>query len=416
VGENRQESNGFVETLKIAILAFACDPSSGTEAGLGWNWAQAYSESGNLVHVFTHETQKEHFELSHGYSGINVIFLRTRLRKSPSAPTHLGELISMSRLYRSWLKAVHNELKVSEYDLIHHVSWSTARIKSPVVNMGSKGVWGPIGGGHLAKISRIPLRDKLYEFSRNLSVILSPLWIRADQSKSDSSLVLTTNDETKELMNRSGFRFVKPELADGISVDWLKSSSKSLHPVKIKLFWAGRLVPSKRPDLAIQLIRLLIKDGIDCELKVAGIGNQSLALRKLVQRLKLGQYVTFLNHVGREEIQRNIDSCDFVLFTSFRDSSSPIILEGAARGTPSIAIRNQGVKSLYPEDVAIGPTGNQSLKEILEKMKADIVYLKSNPKEYEKRSRACLEFAKSQLWIAKVNRVISFHSNRGEFD
>ena len=405
-----------METLKIAILAFACDPSSGTEAGLGWNWAQAYAESGNHVRVFTHETQKENFELSHGYSGINVVFLRTKLLKSPKAPTHLGEMVSMTRLYRSWLKAVHKELRTSEYDLIHHVSWSTARIKSPVVSMGSKGVWGPIGGGHLAKISRIPLRDKLYEFFRNLSVILSPFWISEDQPKSDSTLVLTTNDETKELMNRSGFRFVKPELADGISADWLKSSSKSLHPVKIRLFWAGRLVPSKRPDLAIQLLKMLIREGIDCELRVAGVGNQALALRKLVQRLELGQYVTFLNHLGREEIRQNIDSCDFVLFTSFRDSSSPIILEGAARGTPSIAIRNQGVKSMYPEDVAIGPTGNQSLKKILNKMKVDIVYLKSNPKEYEKRSRASLEFAKSQLWVTKVRRVISLHSNRGEFD
>jgi|GEM_PF-6600776 len=400
--------------MNIIILSFVCDPNAGTEAGIGWHWANAYLKLGHHVTILTHESQKQNFGGEILDKGLKVCYLGDESSKNPYAPTGLVEMFWMRSLYSQWLRVSNEFMRGIDFDLVQHVSWSTIRVISPIGIYGKRAILGPLGGGHKADISRIPNYDKFYEFMRNMSVIFTILSQRSFNASKYQPTVLVTNEETKEFARKVGYKSIILELADGIESDWIRNSAPTIQSERIQLLWAGRLVASKRPDLAVTLLSKLVASGLDCNLSIAGSGNQIDTLQKLVKKLDVKERVDFLGHLSRNEIKLKLDNTKLVVFTSFRDSSCPLILEAAARGVPTIAVRNQGVKTLVPENVAIGPDGSLTIENCLNDMHQAILQICHDNKYYSDCSASCIAFAHTQEWSIKAQRVLKFFANLDE--
>jgi glycosyltransferase involved in cell wall biosynthesis len=100
----------------------------------------------------------------------------------------------------------------------------------------------------------------------------------------------------------------------------------------LRLLQLGRLEPRKRPDLAIDTLAALRRDGVDASLVFAGEGSQhDLAARAS------GQPVRFVGRVTEQEKWRLYDSADVLLFGSTLEGFGLVVAEAQSRGVPVVA-------------------------------------------------------------------------------
>jgi glycosyltransferase involved in cell wall biosynthesis len=100
----------------------------------------------------------------------------------------------------------------------------------------------------------------------------------------------------------------------------------------LRLLQLGRLEPRKRPDLAIDTLASLRRDGIDASLVLAGEGPQlELAARAV------GQPVRFLGRVSENDKWQLYDSADVLLFGSTLEGFGLVVAEAQSRGVPVVA-------------------------------------------------------------------------------
>ncbi len=123
------------------------------------------------------------------------------------------------------------------------------------------------------------------------------------------------------------------------------------------VLFAARLQPLKAPDLAIAALAHVPVD-LRPHLVLAGEVSQDFAgyvdeLRQQVERLGLGEYVTFVGPQSRPMLAEMLRGALFTLVPSHSETFGLIALESAASGTPVIASAAGGLR----EAVAHGETG-----------------------------------------------------------
>lgn len=399
--------------MKICIAGFVCNPTGGTEAGVAWNWAKAYANLGHEVTILTHISQRENFtslsepiEPRLSFEGIEIQFIGENATK-PSAPTSIISLIRMYFLYMAWMKSAMKYSNSFKFGFIHHVSWSTCRTISKFLSRSDLVVWGPLGGGHVARIRDVPLRDKVYESIRNLSVITSRILnSRHRVQRSQNIIALSTNYSTFNYLKSIGLRDVRYELADGVREVMLEPKTKvRTKDFDIELIWAGRVVASKRPDLAVGILEEIRKLGINAKLSFLGKGNYMPQLKSKISQSNCKSAIEVLGPVSWSESKIRISNADFLLFTSVRDSSSPAALEAASFGVPTFGLRINGLGDLFPSTFVLGPRHFAGEKEISKIIAAECLSLISGTNLQFLQNEA-LKFARQQLWANKAKRVI----------
>jgi glycosyltransferase involved in cell wall biosynthesis len=115
----------------------------------------------------------------------------------------------------------------------------------------------------------------------------------------------------------------------------------------LNLLYAGRLVPQKGVDTAIQALEKLVFDqGVrSIRLSVAGSGSVDYQsyLRGLVTEAGLDDYVSFLGHVRPEEMPRLLKQSDILLLPSiWEEPFSRMVLEGMISGLVVVATPRGG--------------------------------------------------------------------------
>lgn len=123
------------------------------------------------------------------------------------------------------------------------------------------------------------------------------------------------------------------------------------------ILFAGRLQPLKGPDLAIAALAQVPED-LRPHLVVAGEVSKDFAsytaeLEAMVDRLGLGQYVTFMGPKERACLAQMMRGALLCLVPSHSETFGLVALESAASGTPVIASSAGGLR----EAVVHGETG-----------------------------------------------------------
>lgn len=102
-----------------------------------------------------------------------------------------------------------------------------------------------------------------------------------------------------------------------------------------KIGYIGRLIPLKGVFLIVEAISLLKKQGIPCELAIAGDGSDREALIKRINQLGLGKEITMLGPIS--DVASFYDSIDLLVVPSIREPLGLVALEAQARGCPVVA-------------------------------------------------------------------------------
>lgn len=103
----------------------------------------------------------------------------------------------------------------------------------------------------------------------------------------------------------------------------------------LELVIVGTLIKSKGQDLAIKAIDYLLKEkGIKCILNIVGDGPYRSELEKLVEELKLSQYVKFWGY--QSDVSRIYNYCDISLVCSEKEAFGRVTIEAMLASLPVI--------------------------------------------------------------------------------
>jgi len=395
---------------EIYLTAFEAKPNVGTEAGLAWNWAHAYSKQGLSPIVLTNTIQSPDEKAQWDLAGIKLVTLGPS--RNSTAPEGITSMIKLSLEFNSWRKSCEeffDSLSSSSRGISHHVSWGSARLRPPLPSRNSQlvSIVGPLGGGHLPILQGLNWRTKIAEILRLGTFLASFLsrpfiWI----GRQNPSIVLFTNRQTEKFLRLKGFKNLYPMFADGISkvtqaeYSTLQNKTQEGHV----LLWAGRFVPTKRPDLAVLLAAELLLRGHRTILHMAGSGPEMQKVVELAKELNVN--AVFFGKVPWTEMGIRYDASFAFLFHSMRDSSSPGILEAASRGIPSVGLRVSGAGDFVPPEVFQGKEKFVSDADFVQHSSEILEGLMADAGKYQFHSDQAILFAGTQTWDTKVQTVL----------
>src|SRR5271165_1121027 len=198
--------------MKILVSAIACNPLFGSEAYFGWSAVRALGRNHELW-VIINNLAKEGVQAAIAKDEVptNIHFIyhgrsEEEFDKTFLTPWHPNRLIARLSNWLNYLEWNNGLLDLARklhaqigFDLVHHVTYSTWRVGSPLVRLGLPFVWGPISGGENMPIrfmSMLSWESCAFEFMRKASDIVSAHSARVRQTAQRSSHVFASNKET----------------------------------------------------------------------------------------------------------------------------------------------------------------------------------------------------------------------------
>ena len=201
----------------------------------------------------------------------------------------------------------------------------------------------------LKEISGHPI---LINHEHGLSLWKHPLLRSFDRASHGlADWVLTVSEASRQhRLQREGLHPAKVEVLPN-ALAWEEWQAVQPAPSAPAATWglAARLIPLKRVDLALRLLRVAKEMGSKARLRIAGDGPERQALEQLTARLELTREIEFLG--AQANMKAFYSSVDVVLLTSEIEDCPMALLEGLASGKYLVATAVGGV----PELVASAP-------------------------------------------------------------
>ena len=133
----------------------------------------------------------------------------------------------------------------------------------------------------------------------------------------------------------------------GVDLEQFRPRSRPRNVTGPLLVLCSRLSREKRPDLAIEALRVLYRNGSSARLVVAGSGPLEASLRRRAQGLP----VELVGHLAdRRDVADLLTSADIVLAPGPVETFGLAALEALACGTPIVAASTSAVAELVERD------------------------------------------------------------------
>lgn len=334
------------KSLQILLSAYACEPGLGSEAAVGWNWATGLARAGCQVHVITRASNRARIEahLAHAPQA-NLRFSYfdlprwARFWKRANRGVHLYYLLWQVGAFLLARRLV----KQTRFDLVHHVSFVTARFPSFMGLLGLPFFFGPLAGGEYAPSALwrgLGWRSALKESGRYLSMCwwrFSPL---LNLSFATADRIFATSLETLHRLPRHAQG--KAQVMLGIGLDdgatQASRSSRENQNAQMRVLYAGHFLSLKGMDFGLQAFGRLTRENPDTSLTMLGHGHCEARWCALADRCGVADKVTWVAQMPRAEFMQCLPNFDVLLFPSLHDSGGMVVLEAMAAGVPVVCL------------------------------------------------------------------------------
>ena len=141
------------------------------------------------------------------------------------------------------------------------------------------------------------------------------------------------------------------------------------------LAWVGNIHPKKNPQLALEIVRELIKEDKIYTLHMVGAITDSCLYMHLLHYI--GKYelpVIFAGEIKSSQMDTWLDDKDYLLSTSISEGNPNCIIEAMAKGIKPLVYDWPGAQDQFPEDV-IFSTSHEA---------ADMIGTGYNPERYRR--------------------------------
>jgi glycosyltransferase involved in cell wall biosynthesis len=397
--------------LRVLVSAYSCQPSHGSEPGVGWDWIRQIARF-HEVWVITRANNRDPIEQALAREPLpNVHFIYfdfpawARFWKRGSRGVALYYYLWQAGIYR----IARATGQAENFDLVHHVTFGKYWAPSFLCLLDTPFIWGPVGGGESAPGSfwqGYGWRGCLYECSRNLARRLSEFDPFVRMTARKSVLGLAKTPETAKRMERLGCRSVN--IYSEVSLPREEIAALSLIPQQrgtpIRMISTGRLLHWKGFHLALEAFARVKREFVDAQYTLVGDGPERLRLERLAKSLSIADSVNFRGAVPRSEALAQLAASDIVLHPSLHDSSGWVCIEAMAAGRPIVCLDCGGPARQVTDETAIKVSAATSAAAV-DGIAAAILRLARHPDLRQRlgeagRRRVAQEFASERRAVA----------------
>ena len=357
--------------LRILAIAFACNPTGGSEAGVGWGWVNAIAAHHDVTVLtadFNSGDIERHQKTCNGQARNNPRFIYVRHRPWHYRPQGIWLKIEnsmakplMNLAYQNWLRCTFEEAKreiaQSRYDLVHLITYVGWRFPGSFYHLGIPFVWGPIGGLMNTPWRLFPalgIKGALYYGGRNLVNSLQIMVLpgpRRALRQAQGAVIAATSEIQDALWKHFGStsRVIcevgLPEV--GAAEIQPRAAGEPL-----RICWSGLHLPGKALHLLLRAMVDLPKE-MDYEVHILGDGPCSQEWRALAERLGVNGRCQWHGRLSRDEALQVMKTCHILVITSLKELTSTVALEAVALGLPVVCPDHCGLADLITDQCGI---------------------------------------------------------------
>lgn len=337
---------------RILLSAYACEPASGSEPGVGWNLAIELAKN-DEIWVLTRSANRGSIEAKLGrksFGKLHFVYfdLPAWLKWWKRGPRGLQLYYVMWQIGAFFVaKSLHQRVG---FDLAHHVTFVRYWTPSFISMLPIPFVWGPVGGKEpapLALMRTFGFSGLIYEYLRKLALFLSDLNPFVALTARKSSVCIATSPETAAHLRKLGARKTYVICPVGFAereLDIRRFSAKRRYTdctrkklaAPIRFISIGRMLHWKGFHLAIKAFARA--DLKNAEYWLVGNGPQAHVLKNLALTSGVASRVRFLGVLQRKQMLKALAEADVLVHPSIHDPGPTVIVEAMALGKPVICL------------------------------------------------------------------------------
>lgn len=388
----------------MLIAAIACNPRLGSESHVGWTSVNAIALDHD-IHVITSRAGRVDIEKEMAGHPLREKMTFTYIGEP--IRWHENRLIARLQSWISYRKWVDEAKRVAEqlcskhqFDVLHHVTYATWRMGTPLAGLGRPLIFGPVGGGEkfpFRFLSMLSPMARWFEIARAISGWIAAKSKNVRQAAQTANLLLANNHETEELLEDLGARkekiklmsqsFLSPERMASLKCVSPKGSSLE----KLVIFAGGNLEGRKGVAIALEALASLVKWNIPFEFTYGGSGPELKHLLQISGKLSLPSDAVKIGIILEAgDYLRALKKAHIYLLPSLREGAPVTMIEAMAASCVPIVGSCGGAAMLVTHDcgrlISI-TTPEQMALEIASEIKT----LWSSPGLLEKLGSAAVE-------------------------
>jgi glycosyltransferase involved in cell wall biosynthesis len=407
--------------LKVLISAFACDPFSGSEEGVGWGWVKNLARY-NDIWVISADFHRPTIEKAIKDSPENFYQLKFHFVKPKTwhySPTKKWKIVETSILkpvmnnsYRLWqrdafrlAKDLHDEFR---FDIVHQLTYVGFRFPGYLWKLGRPFVWGPIGGlenTHWSFLPEFGIGGGLYYAGRNLINSFDKKYLPGPKKafrKARGGLIAATSGIQKEIFKCYGV-YSEVICETGPSGEIARNYSGRRPSEILKLSWSGEHLPGKALPLLLKALAKL-PSGITWQLDILGDGYCTDRWQKLAAKYGVNNHCSWHGRITRTWAIRLVHQSHVFVITSMKDLTSTVLLEALSQGVPVICPDHCGFSNVVTETCGIKIPLTTPRQFVISLADA-IALLAGNEEKRRELARGALRRIQDFLWEEKVRQV-----------
>lgn len=371
--------------LRVLVSGYSCDPTRGSEPGVGWGWVKALSRHHDLT-VITSDLFRANIE--------------AELQRDPALQGRLQfhyvprtRYLRLSRLWkpallwtcRRWQKDAYRLALALQrdrgFDLVHQLTWVTFREPGYLWKLEVPFVWGPIGGLENTPWRLLPtlgLWGSAHFACRNvLNALHKRLLLRPRRAfrKARGGIIAATEGIRREILRHYGEDSqVICETAPPEPIAATHSIRLGGQPLRIS--WSGAHDPGKVLPLLLHAVARL-PGTMRWELHILGEGPCTAKWQRVARRLGVDDRCTWHGQVRRQQAIALLGNSHVFALTSVKDLTTTVVMEALSRGVPVVCLDHCGFADVVNSECGIKvPLGTPDsisacLADALERLWAD---------------------------------------------
>lgn len=394
--------------LKVLLGCYACDPGYGSEPGMGWNFVRNIARYHD-VHAIVEEGEFREtltrFAAEHPEEVQDITFHFVRRTHHETLRKFWPP--SYYWFYRVWHRKAYRlaiELdKKENFDIVHQVTISGFREPGFLWKLGKPFIWGPLGGftdTPWCLLSSLGPVGALHFGIRNIINGIQKRWgLSARAAARHSAAILTSTTKAVEEIRRFWGRDAVLMNEVGLETGHEQFCSPAHEPgTPLRICWAGEHIPRKALDLLLHALPLCKEK---MELHVLSKGPRMEAWKRLSNKLKLDDVVTFHGFVPREEAFRIMSSSHVFCITSVREDTSTVVFEAFRYGLPIIALDHCGFSTVIDDSSGIKIPIN-SRTQVITDYARHLDFLATHEETRQQLSHGALARCRQFTWDEKM--------------
>ena len=331
--------------MKVLVSAKACSPYQGSESYFGWSAVKCLAQDHELCVITGSRLRSELARAkAEGLVPPNVRFFHVGEFKE----WHPNRLLARVQDWKEYMRFSKEILPVAQelhraekFDLVHHVTFATWRVATPLWQLGVPFVFGPIGGNEKFPFRLFPVLSPAgaaFELVRKASNVVSRFSPGVRRAICGAAHIFAATTETEQLVKavRGSGNGISRLLPGFYSAAKAAAFSRFVPDKNVsgplRIFASGNLGGHKNIGMAMQALARVKQRGVKFCYHLGAKGPEIPHLKRLTAELDLEQEIIFGDHMSQAAYQQELGNTHVYLLPSLRESVGLTMMEAMLAG------------------------------------------------------------------------------------